>query len=412
MVGFEAGVPTVPRAPVGFRAQDTESLARVPGGAGGTPWAARAFLAPGRDSLFLQGRVRRLYLWNGRSVYEPGRMNLLRFWIRVEPGSPLVSVEGRNTLGVWTYHWRPEDPKVGGPSNQGLMTDSNMHGYANLYLRPGCEGRWLRVELSPSAFQQQRNYYHWYAAQGVTGEYDFFGTLRQIQLKYLGPWEGPVTFDLDEIGFERRNPTVVVEPGFVRREARASGGPVAVPVELRNPTDRGRRYRYFISSEIGASREALYQPMWRYDRVYPGRVIQQAVGGDGGLGAAVLVDGAGREVGFREIRIPAGGTWRGALVHRVRPEMLGPWVEVEIEGERHLARRNTLTTSAVFWDPDEPPAGDMGCVDAAPSNADDGRHPAPPGFPPQERPPEGWRSEDIPLDQVGGYFVSELTLRW
>ncbi len=409
VVDFEDGFPVAGPRLVGFRPGDRDVAALIEPGAGGTGTAARVILDPRHDSVFLQGRLRRMYLASSRSVYEPGRWNVLVFRLRVPEASPIVRSDGA-ALGVWTYHWEPGDVKVGGLSNRELMTDSMMHGYANLRVEPGCGGRWLRVVLSPGAFRQQRNYFHWYAARGVTGRYDFFGTLRQVQLKYLGPWDGPVSFDIDEIGFERHDPTVVVEPGFAGLEVRASGGPVTVPVTLRNPTNRDRRYRFFISSEIGASREAMYQPMWRHDAVRPGRDVQQAVGGDGGLGAAVLVDAAGREVGFREIAVPAGGTWKGAIVHRVRPEMLGPWVEVVIGGERYLARRDTLTTSAVFWDPQEPPAGDMACVGSPPSNADDGRHPAPPGFPRQVRPPPGWRSGDIPLGQVGGYFVSEIVL--
>jgi hypothetical protein len=44
------------------------------------------------------------------------------------------------------------------------------------------------------------------------------------------------------------------------------------------------------------------------------------------------------------------------------------------------------------------------------SNADQS-HPAPPGFPPYADPPTGWRSTDVPPDQVGGYFVSVLQLQ-
>ncbi len=52
----------------------------------------------------------------------------------------------------------------------------------------------------------------------------------------------------------------------------------------------------------------------------------------------------------------------------------------------------------------------MDYVEVDPDNSDDGIHPSPPGFSKQYRPPEGWRSEDIPLNQVGGYFVSVVHL--
>ena len=407
VVDFEAGQPTSDVQQVGFRKQDAEFLLRVSGGANGTQHSGRAIWAPDHREVFLQGKERRLYLWSGKPHYEPAAVNILSFWMKVPLGSPLVTEDGGNSLGVWSYHWRPGDMKVGGDSNRGLMTDSMMHGYANFSFAPGCEGRWLQVVLSPSAFQQQRNYFHWYAAQGVTGAYDFMATLRQLQFKALGRLEQMVDFQIDEIGFERRAATAVVEPAFWSGETRAGAGTVEVPLVVRNLTSRDRSYRFFLSSELGASREAMYQPMWKFDDLYAAREVQQAVGGDGGLGVAVLVDAAGVEVGHREIAIPAGGIWEGTLLHRVRRKMLGQWQEVR----GLLVHRDTLTTSVIFWDPEEPPAGDMQWVRAAPSNADDGRHGVPTGFPQQVRPPAGWRSEDIPLGQVGGYFVSELTLK-
>jgi hypothetical protein len=71
-------------------------------------------------------------------------------------------------------------------------------------------------------------------------------------------------------------------------------------------------------------------------------------------------------------------------------------------------RRDTLMTSAIFWDPDEPRLSDPAVVFIG-SNADAG-HPAPPGFPAFRDPPSGWHSTDVPPDQVGGSFVSVLRL--
>jgi hypothetical protein len=410
IMDFEKGVPTAAPKQLGFRTQDQALITSVRPGANGTKGGGRVLLDAGRDSVFLQGDVRRLYLINSKPDYKPGLANALTFWIKVPKGSPLVRESGPNALGFWTYHWRPEDVKVGGASNKSLMTDSMMHGYANFYFVPGCEERWVKVVLSASAFQQQRNYFHWYAARGVTGDQDFFSTLRQLQLKYLPPSEVTADFGLDELAFETLAPTADVSPQFRALSARASRGDVSVPIVLKNTTDKRRRYRFFLSSEVGAPREKIYQAMWMHDDLTPGRTVQGAVGGDGGLGAAVLADEAGAEVGFRELALEAGGTWRGAVVHRLQPEMLGRWTGVALPKGEFLVRRDTLTTSAVFWDPDEPAPGGMAYVRAAPSNADDGNHAAPPGFPKQERPPPGWRSEDIPLGQVGGSFVSEIML--
>lgn len=411
LAGFESGIQTVPPQEFGFRPEDVGSMTVTPEGAARTKRSAKVVLGPGEGSVFFQGKVRRVYLANRRSIYEPDLFNALVLWLKVPKGSPLVGADGRDSFGVWTYHWRPGDVKVGGSNNQSLGTDSMMHGYANFSLAPGCEERWVKVVLSASAFKQQRDYFHWFAAQGVTGEYDLFSTLRQLQFVYLGPPEQTAVLQMDEVGFGKLPETALVEPGFVRREADADGGDVLVPIVVRNPTAQARSYRYFVSSEIGAPREAMYQAFWTTDDLKAMRQVQEAAGGDGGVGAVSLLDREGMDVGWSEITVPPRSEWRGAVAHRVKRPMLGRWEEVALKTGAFAARRNVLTTSLIVWDPREPPAADMACVRSAPSNADDGRHAAPPGFPAQARPPEGWRSEDVPLGQVGGYFVSEIELR-
>ena len=103
VVGFSE-IPVAPPAHIGFREEDRSSTAIAKGGAAGTPTSARVILDPSHDSIFLQGKVRRMYLINGRSVLAPAAANAMVFWLRVSKGSALVSGNGRNTFGAWTYH--------------------------------------------------------------------------------------------------------------------------------------------------------------------------------------------------------------------------------------------------------------------------------------------------------------------
>jgi hypothetical protein len=124
-----------------------------------------------------------------------------------------------------------------------------------------------------------------------------------------------------------------------------------------------------------------------------------------------LVTEDGRQIGpGREIVIPAGGTWQGALRHHVKPQMLGPEINLQDQDKVFTARRDTLTSSIIVWDPDDPGQGLARFIKTRPSNADDAKHKVPPGFPRQIRPEQGWRSEDIPLDQIGANIVTVLTL--
>lgn len=183
-----------------------------------------------------------------------------------------------------------------------------------------------------------------------------------------------------------------------------------MPVILKNPTKKDRKYRVFISSFLGVEREVMNKAVSLTDSLKPARKMQRAGGGDGGIGAAELKSEKDKSVKGKEIFVPAGGTWRGKLVHHIKPNMLGKQRMIRYGEFEFYARRDTLTTSVVVLDPEDASVAEMDYVSVKLDNSDDGNHPAPPGFPRQYRPPEGWRSEDIPLNQVGGYFVSVLHL--
>lgn len=410
---FEGRFPVASDEAPGFRARDARNAAVLSGGARGSKKFARFFFTPQERAAFFQYRVRRRYLATGSGRYVPNTANCLSFWLRVPAGSHLVSDRAAKTLGVWSYHWSPGDRWVGGSNNRSGTTDSMMHGYANLRLLPGAAGRWIHVELSASAFRHQRDYYHFFAAEAVTDGLEFFPSLRQLQWVVLGGFDSVEAVDLDEVELLRKPPTGRFEPAFVETEASASRGELRIPVSLRNPTDRRRRYRVFASSELGAPRKLLNQAFAEADSIRAPTEVQEAVGAGGGLGAVELysTDGTPILASGTELEIPPGKVWRGYVVHRIRREMLGRWVEASLGGRRWYACRNTLTSSVIAWDVTEPPGPGAAYVRAAPSNADDGAHRAPPGFPRQLRPPPGWRSEDVPADQVGAYFVSVVTLK-
>jgi hypothetical protein len=410
LCGFEDGFPVDGPGRAGWRRQDQRSATVLSDSPAEGSRYARFFWTLPDPSAYFQYGLRRRYLTSGTSVYQEGTHNALAFRIRVPPGSQALCTTPQWRFGVWTYHWRSDDIWVGGPDGTSGTTDSMMHGYANFCLAPEAAGRWVRVQLSPSAFKEQRDYYHLYAAQAVTGPLEFFPSLRQLQFTLIGQFDGVQQVDLDGIELLRRDATGRFEPAYDHRRVSATQGDVVVPVVLRNPGPRDRRYRVFISSELGVSREALDRSFAETDRYQAPTAVQKAVAADGGVGVAELRSDGGAPVSDSELRLPAGGLWRGELVHHLKPEMLGATKEVRFAGRSWTVRRNTLTTSVIAWDPDEPPTADMGYVRPRASNTDDAQHPSPPGFPRQARPAPGWRSEDVPLDQVGGYLVTEIEL--
>ncbi|SMC26301.1 hypothetical protein SAMN02746041_02594 [Desulfacinum hydrothermale DSM 13146] len=408
---FHKGIPVAEDGHLGFRPLDRKVMDWVPGDDVDGTGRALVRLAPGHRALFFQAGLRRLYLLSGSTQYLPGTAHLLAFSVRIPAGSPLLSPNGVRTFGVWTYHWRPGDEHVGGPNNRGLATDSMMHGYAEFSFRPECAGRWIRVRLSEKAFQKQRDYYHWYAASGVSAPYDFWATLRQLQFVALEDGGAErVDWELDCLGLERRAPLVEVHPSFHRSTARAGEG-LSVPIRVTNPTRTDRSYRYFVSSTLGADRETLHRLVWKTDSLVPARLAQRAVKAGGGMGAVRLYDASLQPVGYHEIRVRAGETWRGVLVHRIHPAMLGPVRRISYSERTFSVRRDTLMTTLIFWDPHEPPEGDDACLVNPGSNADQTGHRAPPGFPVQQpMPPPGWRSRDVPLSRPGGVVVTVVDL--
>jgi len=316
----------------------------------------------------------------------------------------------KNTLGVWTYHWKYGDMGVGGKSNTGLATDSMMHAYSNFRFGENAAGKWVKVILSPSAFQQCRYYYHFYAARGTTDDLKFFPSVRQIQFRIFPRLEKEEDFQIDQIKLINRQHTAIFEKGFFEGKISKDVGDFSLPVMLRNPTNKDRKYRVFISSFLGVEREVMNKAVSLTDSLKPARKMQRAGGGDGGIGAAELKSEKDKSLKGKEIFIPAGGIWRGKLVHHIKPRMLGKERVIRHGEYEFYVRRDTLTTSVVVWDPEDSSIGEMNYIKVKPDNSDDGNHPAPPGFPKQFRPPKGWRSEDIPLNQVGAYFVSVLHL--
>jgi len=429
LAAFEDGIPCSDQHdPVGFRKADKDRGRVVDGGAAGTAKSAVFRFDSNNIDLYLQGNVRRKYLLTGSEKYVADGPNLLTFWVKLPPDSPLIAREelvtvgdrvigrkknDRPTMTIMTYHWRQGDMGVGGPSNKGLMTDSNMHGYSEFRFTDKAAGKWVKVALSPSAFRMSRNYYHFYGANAITDDLGFFPSLRQLQFRVEAKMQKSAEVQIDEIRLETAAPTAVFDKGFHSATVPASGGDYGVPVTIRNPTDRERRYRVMASSFLGAERELLNRIAAMADDLTPMREIQAKVGGDGGIGVVDLVgdDGTWAIGAYREIVIPAGGVWKGKVVHHIKPEMLGSESIYRYRDYEFPVKRDTLTTSVIVWDPADPANAAIDFIAVNPHNSDDGNHSGPPGFPRQVRPPEGWRSENIPYNQVGGYFVSVLTLK-
>jgi hypothetical protein len=419
LADFEYEIPCSEQGdPLGFRKKDVMRAKIVPGGTEDTKKSALINLAPsgrkfkGQKDLFFQGSVRRMYLATKSTNYNEYGPNALSFWMKVNPDSVLVTNDEKNTIGVWTYHWRPGDTYVGGKTNQELATDSMMHGYSNFYFTEKDAGKWIHILLTSSAFQQSRYYYHFYAARGTTDDLRFFPSLRQLQFHFFPKVMKREGIQIDQLKLIYLKPNVVFERDFVTESVSGKSGDVAVPVTLKNQTERDRKYRVFISSFLGVHRDVLYNAHVKTDSFAPPRKMQKLARGDGGLGVVELIDKSGNSMIKlqREIFIPAGGVWQGKLIHHIKPEMLGPVKVMKFKKDTFTFRRDTLTTSVIVWDPYDDRIGSMNKINILPSNADDGNHPSPPGFPRQKRPPEGWRSEDIPTDQVGGYFVSVIQL--
>ena len=280
LADFEDGIPCSQCGDnLGYRSRDASSASILADGAAGTGHSARFQFDRQNIDLYFQGNVRRKFLATGSQEYLERGHNALSFWIKVPDNSPLLD---KTRFNVWTYHWLPGDMTVGGDNNNSLGTDSNMHGYCDFRLRPEAAGRWVNVVLSAQAFKQARNYYHFHAGAANTDDLDFFASLRQLQIRLQEVRQRPISLQLDELHLQHLPPTVVAEEGFYRRQVRAEGGPVRIPVSLNNPTSQQRRYRVFISSNLGVARERLNRYFGQTDELAVMRHIQTAVGADGG----------------------------------------------------------------------------------------------------------------------------------
>ena len=410
LVDFESGsIPSSEAGAIeGFRSADVARGTIVSPGANGTAHAAE-FSFAADSSIFFQGSLRPQYL-DGSSTYNAALANALDFWMQIPAGSNLFSTS-QQTFSVFSYHWKPADPWVG-PNAGASLTDSQMHGYGPMRFDPAGADRWLHVVMSPSAFDHSRGNYHFYAARAIVEDLELLPAMRQFQPIFLADRAtGPTTVRSDELRLVTLCPTATIAPASVVQTVPAAGGDVSIPIEIGNTGDRERAYRVFLSSTIGVDRQTLESAMHDTDSVATIDDLQGAVGSDGGLGAAELfaADGGPSIVAAGQpIHVAAHTTWRGVIVHHVTPAMLGSPMTVTSQSKSFAVRRDTLVTSAIVWDPDEPRISDAAAVFTG-SNAD-ASHPAPPGFPAFADPPAGWHSTDVPPDQVGAYFVSVLHL--
>jgi hypothetical protein len=415
LADFESGaIPSSESgATEGFRNADVARGTIVQPGANGTANAAE-FSFTTDTAVFFQGSARPQYL-DGTATYKPALANALEFWMQIPTGSALFSTTAQ-TFSVFTYHWKPGDPWIG-PNSGANLTDSQMHGYGPMRFDAAGAGQWLRVVMSASAFDHSRGNYHFYAARAIVEDQQMIPAMRQFQPVFtVSPTSGTPTVRFDEFKLVTLCPTATVAPDSSVQTVSASGGDVAVPVELGNTGDQPRSYRVFLSSTIGVDRQVLESAMHDTDSIATIDDLQGGVNSDGGLGAAELfaADAGGQPTGpsivasGTEISVAAHATWKGVIVHHVTAGMLGAAQNVMSQGMTFNVSRDTLTTSAIFWDPSEPRLSSPSVIFMG-SNADSS-HPAPPGFPAFAAPPAGWHSTDVPPDQAGAYFVSVLHL--
>jgi hypothetical protein len=415
LADFESGaIPSSESgATEGFRNSDVARGTIVTPGANGTGHAAE-FNFSADNAVFFQGNLRPQYL-DGSATYKAGLANALEFWMQIPAGSALFSTTAQ-TFSVFTYHWKPGDPWIG-PNSGANLTDSQMHGYGPMRFDPSGADQWMRVVMAASAFDHSRGNYHFYAARSIVEDLQMIPAMRQFQPVWTtSVGSGPATVRFDEFQLLTLCPTATVAPDSSVQTVSASGGDVTVPIEIGNPGDAARSYHVIVSSTIGVDRQVLESAMHDTDSIATIDDLQGGVNSDGGLGAAELFadDGTGHPTGASivasgtAIAVPAHGTWKGVVVHHVTPGMLGTQQNIMSQGMTFAVTRDTLVTSAIFWDPSEPRLSDAAVIFTG-SNTDSS-HPAPPGFPAYQDPPSGWHSTDVPPDQVGAYFTSVVHL--
>src|SRR4030042_1085646 len=123
-----------------------------------------------------------------------------------------------------------------------------MHGYSNFSFTEKAAGKWLRVILTPSAFQQSRYYYHFYAARGTTDNLKFFPSVRQLQFHIFPEITKETEIHIDQLKLIHLPPTATFNEDFFKTKVSKGIGEFEVPIIIQNPTDKDRRYRAFISS--------------------------------------------------------------------------------------------------------------------------------------------------------------------
>jgi hypothetical protein len=413
LVDFESGVvPSSSTSPIGLTQAGVGTIVRP--GANGTATGGQF---PFDRPIHVEGQTRARYLATGSGRYDPNAGNAVELYVRIPLGSPLLQSSGASTFSFFHYSMKPGDPWVG-PNSGGNLPDSEMHGRAYLRFGPAVADRWIRVVLSPSALGTRSHFDNMYAARSVSEDLSSVGSLRGFFIEPTVAMAATDTIAIDELRLVTIRPTATVCPDFTRMTAPAGGGDVRVPLVLSNPGPSARRYRAFISSVIGIDRQPLEVAVHDADDANAAAKLQSEVGAAGGLGAVELFasDPSGNPTGpsivpagGAGVEVAAGGTWRGVLVHHVRAPMLGPPQNVAIGPVTYAVRRDTLTTSVVFWDPNEPRVGDPGVIPA--NQVPERANTQPPGFPPSNAVAAGWGSTDIPFDQVGAYHVSIIGLQ-
>jgi len=398
---------------IGFRKQDVERFVILPDGTEDSKKSASVLLTPKAKSIYFQGKVRRMYLATGSPEYDPNGPNAISFWIKIPEGSDLFGVKDKCRFLVTTYHWRPGDKIVGGKNNTSLATDSKMQGVSYLLIDKKLKDKWINIVLTPSAFRTCYSRYD-RLGEGITEDLKFVPSIRQIQFHIDRATNNEQAWQIDQIKLVRLEPTAVFLPDFYKATVSIKTGQIRVPVIIKNPTDKDRKYRVFISSEIGVDNKDIHESLlWEHDICASGEIRLKTKTGDG-TGVVELIDKNNNPViaSQAEISIPAGKSWEGTFLHHIKPEMLGKPVFLKFGYLMYKFRRDTLTTSVIVWDPNDPMANQMQDITLNRPGffREEKKYDLPPGFPEQKELPEGWRAQDIPLNQLGGYFVSILKL--
>jgi hypothetical protein len=406
-------VPLATAMSVGFAT--AAGLSVITPGANGTASAIEIDASSGASAVVEHGAVR-AYL-DGTAEYRPEGPNAIEFYVRIPAGSAIAGGADGPITEIASWHWRPGDPFVGANGSQLPLQHSAMHNFARIRFDASATERWLRVVLTADAFRQRYAYYHYFASQGGSGDLAFVPSIRALSVTPAAARTGPPGFDIDDLRLVTLPETARVCPSFVGLDVAAADRDVPLPVEIVNPSDHARTYRVFVSSVVGADRASAEAAQHATGDEMAATFLATQIGSDGGIFVAELfaADDHGNPTGPSIVRaagagitIAAHARWRGVLVHHVKASMLAAPMAFSYGSYTASVRRDTLETSLIVWDPNEPPASDPGVLFAA-SNADT-LHSA--VFLPMQVTslPTGWRSDDLRGDQASGHFVSVIHL--